>query len=86
MNVTLRLRKRNVADISYKCCLIKNNRGKLHFSNIISSDFDTFPTYFRPIFDTFPTRNGSNYSSGIGTSGITVSSLLTPVEPPMNIA
>ncbi len=45
-------------------CLIKNNRGKLHF----------------------PSRNGSNYSSGIGTSGITVSSLLTPVEPPTNIA
>ena len=44
MNVTLRLLQRNVAYISYKCCLIKNNRGKLHFSNTISPIFYTFPT------------------------------------------
>ena len=32
--------------------------GKIHFSNINSSDFDTFPTQFHLIFYTFPTRNG----------------------------
>lgn len=32
--------------------------GKIHFSNINSSDFYTFPTQIHLIFYTFPTRNG----------------------------
>ena len=32
--------------------------GKIHFSNINSSDFYTFPTQIHLFFYTFPTRNG----------------------------
>ena len=39
----------SVAKITKKWCLVKNNRRKIHFSNTISLNFDTFPTFWRGI-------------------------------------
>lgn len=90
----------SVAKITKKWCLVKNNRRKIHFSNTILFNYDIFPTLqevilalFQLFGDGFVGETGWQcsmqrlfYTSGIGTSGITVSSILTPVVPLMNIA
>ena len=43
----------SVAKITKKWCLVKNNRRKIHFSNTISLNFDTFPTLYRLILTLF---------------------------------